>query len=206
MRIRWIYSHVTSWSVTITPNNFLSGMPSGWDFFVEDINNSVTAHADQWPITKATLEWNDSQIFRDKLPAGRVVREGEIYYYQGEHVCVVLLGKGQQHRVAILNAGDPHCFWRTKTVSEADLQPCPDPVPSLVMPTLPRSGSTYIWLDLHDGLPPIGEPHSVVMGNETPIVVVGRSSWRTTRVRLSTDPRESRGFLVYTHAKEMLSS
>lgn len=162
------------------------------------LHERAVADGESWPITKAAFDWNEGQIYRVKPPVGHDVQPGQILCHDGRQVFVVPARQGRLCRVAILEAGNPIFFWTTKTVPVADLRPCPDPIPTIEVPTLPIPGLTYAWTDRKGNRPPTKHPKPADMGDGSKVEVLA-PSWFTTRVRRVDETLEAPSFLVYTH-------
>jgi hypothetical protein len=148
-----------------------------------------------WPRTKATLEWNEGQIFREAPPVRSAIQTESIALHDDRPVFVVECDK-HNCRVIPLDAPDTGYFWKTCKVRVSELVAAADQTVTNE-PHLPRSGATHTW-DSRNELPvlPEGEPAGGLPDGST-VVVVKRPSWVTTRVRLAQGPTDT--FLVFTH-------
>jgi len=171
--------------------------PSQWGFLSWH-TIAEKAKGDSWLRTVKTLQWNEGQIFRTSAPVQHLVQEGQVYSLNGQPVYVVDRGRGHECRVAELNTVDDRFFWKTKRVGVHVLQPCEVSVSVTPVPSLPRTDAAYIWDCLADTprLPP--QPGSVEIECGIRLIIVGRPSWLTTRVR-KENSHEGTDFLVYTH-------
>lgn len=156
---------------------------------------AAAAHEGEWPRTKATLEWNEGQIFRHTSPVPAAIRNKTIALHNDRPVYVVECDK-HNCRVIPLDAPDTGNFWKTCKVRLADLVASEDQTVTS-KPYLPRSGATHTW-ESRNELPalPEGEPAGG-LADGSPVVVVKRPSWVTTRVQLAQGPADT--FLVFTH-------
>jgi hypothetical protein len=151
----------------------------------------------QWPRTSETLTWNEGQIFREAPPVRSDIQAKRLALHDDRLVYVVECDK-HNGRVIPLDVPDTGYFWKTCKVQVADLLAAADQ--SITNePNLPRSGATYIW-DSRNEMPLLPEDEPVGgLAEGSPVVVLKRPSWVTTRVRLAQGPADADSFLVFTH-------
>lgn len=152
-----------------------------------------------WPRTRAAFQWNEGQIFRNEPPEGRLVVSGQTYLVGERPILVVDGGRGRTCRIVRLDERDEGFFWRTESMN-ADVLVTPLTTGGdFAAPILPRPGATYGWnpRNERERLPrQEGDPH---IEDDARVVIDGRPSWRTTRVRLVDGTASTPTFLVYTH-------
>jgi hypothetical protein len=161
-----------------------------WHVVATNVNES------EWPRTKATLDWNKGQIYREQAPVRYTIEKNSVAIFNGSLVFVVDCGS-QYCQVIRLDEPDGGYFWKPNKVRAAFLVPGDGCTPA-DLPYLPTSGTTYVWDSRNEfqALPSEGPAGGLQEGSS--VVVVKRPSWVTTRVRLpNADTSDT--FLVYTH-------
>ncbi len=161
-----------------------------WHVVAKNVNQN------EWPRTKATLDWNEGQIYREQSPIRYAIEKNALALLNSRPVFVVDCGS-QNCQVIRLDEPDGGYFWKPTKVRAADLTPGDSRTPSGDLPHLPTSGATYVWDSRGEfpAFPSEGPPGGLPDGNS--VVVVKRPSWVTTRVRLPENASDT--FLVYTH-------
>lgn len=158
---------------------------------------ATKVNENEWPRTKATLDWNEGQIYREQAPVRYTIEKNSVASLNGSRVFVVDCGS-QYCQVIRLDEPDGGYFWKSIKVRVADLAPSNDYTPAGDLPHLPTSGMTYVWDSRNELHAPPGEGPARGLTEGISVVVVRRPSWVTTRVRLPND-KALNTFLVYTH-------
>lgn len=152
------------------------------------------ACVEKWPRTKATLKWNEGQIFRQAPPVKAGIQASSFALHLERLVYVVESGM-LNCRVIFLDDPDSGHFPKSCKVPVAELAAATD-FPQVSTPERPIEGSTYIW-ESRNEIPVLPESDFARPLADGSRVIVERPSWFTTRVRLSHGPDDS--FLVFTH-------
>lgn len=155
------------------------------------VNNACV---ETWPRTKATLKWNEGQIFRQAPPVKAGIQASSFALHLERLVYVVEAGM-LNCRVILLDDPDSGHFPKTCKVPVSELAAAVE-IPLMSVPERPIEGSTYIW-ESRNEIPVLPEGDFARPLADGSRVIVERSSWFTTRVRLSHGPDDN--FLVFTH-------
>ena len=152
----------------------------------------------KWPRTTATLKWNSGQIFRTENPT-TLFQFGNVCLLEKRPVYIVDAGRGTTCRVVRLDERDEDRYWRTFTVDGSLLSVPQSPIQIEEIPRLPQTGGIYSWDSRQDidRLP--SESVNIQIEPEANVIIIGRPSWRTTRVRFQEANASPLPFLVFTH-------
>jgi len=155
--------------------------------------------AARWPRTIATLEWNAGQIFRTARIRTTPFEFGNVCLFENRPVYIVDVGRGTTCRVAPLDEKADERHWRTFTV-DASLLSVPEiPIQLDEIPQLPQTKGVYQWDSGQDSDRLPSDSVSIQIQPNTNVIVIGRPSWKTTRVQFHGANADQSSFLVFTH-------
>jgi len=147
----------------------------------------------------ATFEWNTGQIFRTARIRTTPFEFGNVCLFKNRPVYIVDVGRGTTCRVAPLDKKDDERHWRTFTVDASLMSVPQNPIQLEDIPRLPQAGGIYSWNSGQDSDRLPAESVSVQIQPNTNVIVIGRPSWRTTRVQFHGANAAQPSFLIFTH-------